>query len=125
MLSADQLKGKEKEKEANKEAPGVPDDYVEKLNLPAELARLQDIRKIRVAEHRAEYLKTREAAIASEKAWREERRRDVEAQDAMAWEVAGDLLRKLGHPEPAQEAARETEDGEAESKEAEDKKAKE
>lgn len=62
MLSADQLKGKEKEKEANKEAPGVPDAYVEKLNLPAELARLQDIRKIRVAEHRAEYLKTREAA---------------------------------------------------------------
>lgn len=43
----------------------------------------------------------------------------------MAWEVAGDLLRKLGHPEPAQEAAGETEDGEAESKEAEDKKAKE
>lgn len=52
-------------------------------------------------------------------------RRDAEAQDAMAWEVAGDLLRKLGHPEPAQEAAGETEDGEAESKEAEDKKAKE
>ena len=120
MLSAHQLKEKEKEKEANQEAPGAPEAHVEKLNLPAELVKLKDIRKNRVAVHRAEYLETREAAIASDEAWREERRRDVAAQHAMAWEVAGDLLRKLGHQEPAQEAAGEPKDGEAGSEKAEE-----
>lgn len=128
MLSADQLKEKEKEKEAKKEATGAPDAYVEKLNLPAELAKLQDIRKIRLTALKMEYQEARKEAIATDEAWREERRKDVAAQNAMLWEVAGDLLRKLGHRDPAQDAQEQAVtaelQGEGEEAEAEDAESK-